>query len=656
MSKIAYQSFCWVIGTTSFRTAKLNLKIEQQLILLDEFYQKVTKHGQWNWHNDLQCKYYDFVKAKGFLTGEAKRKDKDAREKTSGLVNLGLVSSDRVLTPSGKALLKIAQANDFATDNIFNISSDSFIYFKQLLKTSLQVNDKIVRPYIILAKCLTELKYLTYEEFTYFVPLIVDEDSTIAIIDNIKKYRQGLITVEEIIYTRLMAIPNYQLAKKILLSNSINEDLICNIGINRKSKLYDKVYYALYLGLKRIFLDKECDIVDLWTVAKQIKHKTGNLWRKLLFKQTTLTKIKNNGLSCLQADCPFWQCRNEEDLKELFFKYLHVFKAMATLSDYFDLNRRYLNISDTLIFADDKVELDVFPKYYFAQIMDNLTKEAFSPCKVLFNNVKLEEIADCFSINEDIIYQRISDELGVDISNSKQANAFIEDERYKRFNELIDKKFTDKILVELLDCFEQRNDKQIEALVTDEASIPTIFEYILGIIWYKISERKGNILDFMKLSLEANLLPKTHAAGGAADIVYEYEACKAYPKHSLLLEATLADKTNQRRMEMEPVSRHLGDYRIKFANPNDYSLFISTYLDQNVIADFRYRKVIPYTKNGKTIIGMKIISIDTKALKTIIKEQINYSQLYKIFDKYYQKPLEETDWQNNMIREITTRY
>ena len=95
-----------------------------------------------------------------------------------------------------------------------------------------------------------------------------------------------------------------------------------------------------------------------------------------------------------------------------------------------------------------------------------------------------------------------------------------------------------------------------------------------------MSERQGNILDFMQLSLEANLLPKTHAAGGYADIIYEYEACLAYPKHALLLEATLADGTNQRRMEMEPVSRHLGDYRIRFNNPFDYSLFVSTYLDK----------------------------------------------------------------------------
>lgn len=213
------------------------------------------------------------------------------------------------------------------------------------------------------------------------------------------------------------------------------------------------------------------------------------------------------------------------------------------------------------------------------------------------------------------VYAALSKDLGISIKSPEQAATYVNDERYRRFNILIEKKFNDSVLVELLNCFEKCDDKRVEELVTDEAAIPTIFEYILGIIWYKVSERQGNIFDFMKLSLEANLLPKTHAAGGYADIIYEYEACISYPKHSLLLEATLADGSNQRRMEMEPVSRHLGDY----------SLFVSTYLDKNVISDFRYRKIIPYTRDEETITGMKIISMDTDSLKKIIEKELNIS-------------------------------
>ena len=653
---ISYKSFCWVIGTTSFRTAKLNLKIEEQLLLLEEFYKTVSNKSAWNWNNALQEEYYDFMKERGFLYGDARRKDKDAREKTSGLVDIGLITEDRLITEAGRELLKITSSGIFETDNAFNINRDSFVYLKQLLKSSIDVSGKIVRPFIAVAKCLTELEFLSYEEFTYFVPLIRDDESAKQIISDIKLYREGQINLEAIVYKRLMQMDNYKLAQEEFITSDVDENLICLIGMNRKSRNYDKPYYKLYQSIKSIFLEGKSDYELLLNSAKNINQKPGILWRNLIFRTTNIGVIRKNGKTSINNQCPFLNCANEKELKEVFFKYLHVFKAMATLSDYFDLNRRYFNVTDTLIFEDRMVKLDMIPKYYFKEIIDVLYKETFSKDDNLSVDVSLETISRAFKLDMSKVYAALSKDLGITIKSPKQAATYVNDERYRRFNTLIDKKFNDSVLVELLNCFEKRDDKRIEELVTDEAAIPTIFEYILGIIWYKVSERQGNILDFMKLSLEANLLPKTHAAGGYADIIYEYEACTSYPKHSLLLEATLADGSNQRRMEMEPVSRHLGDYRIRFNNPFDYSLFVSTYLDKNVISDFRYRKIIPYTRDEETITGMKIISMNTDSLKKIIENKVKYKYLYEIFDKYHEMPLETVDWYDGMIREATGEY
>ena len=653
---IPYQSFCWVIGTTSFRTAKLNLKIEAQLLLLDEFYNDVIKESSWNWNNELQEKYYDFMKDRAFLTGEAKRKDKDAREKTSGLVDIGLITEDRLITDAGRELLKITSSGDFETNNVFNINRDSFIYLKQLLKTSIDVSGSIVRPFIAVVKCLTELEFLSYDEFTYFVPLIRDDESAKQIISDIKLYREGKILPEEIIHKRLMQMENYKLAQEEFIASHVDENLICLVGMNRKSRNYDKPYYKLYENLKKVFLDGENIYESLLNSAKNINQKPGTLWRSLLFKTTNIGVVRKNGKSSIHKQCPFINCKNETELKEVFFKYLHVFKAMATLSDYFDLNRRYFNITDILIFEDNMIKLDVIPKYYFKEIIDVLYKKTFIKDSNLNVNIELESISEAFKLDISKVYEALSRDLGIVIKNSEQAATYLNDERYRRFNTLVDKKFNDSVLIELLNCFEKRDDKRIEELVTDEATIPTIFEYILGIIWYKVSERQGNILEFMKLSLEANLLPKTHAAGGYADIIYEYEACTFYPRHSLLLEATLADGSNQRRMEMEPVSRHLGDYRIRFNNPFDYSLFVSTYLDRNVISDFRYRKIIPYVRDEKVIKGMKIVSMDTSSLKKIIEKKIKYKYLYEVFNKYHEMPVETEDWHDDMIKEATEEY
>lgn len=204
---------------------------------------------------------------------------------------------------------------------------------------------------------------------------------------------------------------------------------------------------------------------------------------------------------------------------------------------------------------------------------------------------------------------------------------------------MIDTHFRNNTLLTLLDAFDKRNDANINRIVTDNADVPTIFEYVLGIIWYKVSGRRGKILDYLKLSLDANLLPVTHAAGGEADIVWEYPAVPAYPGHSLLLEATLTDKTNQRRMEMEPVSRHLGNHLLRTGNTNSYCVFVTTNLNVNVISDFMNRKNSLYccpTNPDKYVEGMKIIPLSTRDLKEIIRQGIKYEDLYRHFETAYE--------------------
>lgn len=654
MKELKYKSFCWVIGTTSFRTAKLNLKIEQQLRLLNEFHKNINP---WEWTNSTQEKYYDFMKGKEFVSGDAIRKDKDAREKTSGLVDIGLITENRLLTAVGQKLLEITNKEEISKNNIFNIEDDSFIYLKQLLKTSINVDGKFVKPYIVLVYCLEELEYLTYDDFTYFIPLITDKESLNEIIENIRKYRKKELKKEDIIYKKLISMKNYQEAEKVLLANKITEDLICLVGMNRKSKTYDKIFFQLYQLLKAIFIDKSNqNYLKTFEIISKIKGKSSIHWKNLIFKTNRKESVKKEKEKSIDENCPFKISKNEDEFKKLFFKYLHTFKAMATLEDYFDLNRRYLALTETFIFEDSLIKLDIFQKYYFKECISDLIDEAFIENKNLRDDIELSEISDNLKIDLNKVYSNLSRDLNIEITNPDEVDKYIQDERYKRFNELIKNRFSDEVLLNLLEYFEKREDKEIEKLVTDEATIPTIFEYILGIIWYKVSEFEGDILEYMKLSLEANLLPRTHASGGYADIIYEYVGNQKYPRHSLLIEATLSDGSNQRKMEMEPVSRHLGDYRIKSKNSNDYSLFITTLLEQNIITDFRFRKIMPYEKNGEVIEGMKIIPIDTNFLKEIIKNKITYKELYSDFEEHYQKEPDERNWYKNMIEKINKKY
>ena len=181
-----------------------------------------------------------------------------------------------------------------------------------------------------------------------------------------------------------------------------------------------------------------------------------------------------------------------------------------------------MKTADVILFADEKVVLDIVPRHYFAPISDRLLEIAFADSLLLGKNCRAEDIAVFLRPNESLILDGINREFTLTLKSLQDAGEILERQRYIRLNHLIDSKFTNEKILNILSLIAERADDEIQKLVTDNADIPTIFEYVLGILWYKISNRQGKILDYMKLSLDVDLLPKTHAAGGEADIVYEY--------------------------------------------------------------------------------------------------------------------------------------
>lgn len=638
---IPYKSFCWSLGTTSFRTKNFNKTIEEQLALLNEFWAlDENQNADWSGNNELQARYYDFMHDKGFVEGNAGNKPKDAREKTSGLVDIGLIDDKRKLSNAGKALLRISTENNFSSDNQFQIAKDSFIYLKQLLKTYYEIEGQTVRPFMVLLRLLSTFDYLTLDEYTYLLPLCIGAKETTEIVGGIANLRSNRTSIDDIIINRLMNMPNYIVALEYLLENDVTEDLVCEIGLNRKSRQYDKPYFKLYNALFDVFMNGDIDnLPSVYSATKDIK--IGKWWRSYLFDTTSETAIRKFPSAHLK-NTVFDFVTSESEFKKAFFKTVHLFKAKATLSDYLDLNRRYIKTTDIVLFEDDTVKLDIVPQHFFKSVIQQLYSDMFTPSELLHENCNMEDISDCLVVSDDTIIEGINEELGINVTTIDAARAALEDNRYHRLQHLIDTKFTDDKLLSLLDCFEERNDTEIRSMVTDNADVPTIFEYVLGILWYKASERHGKILDYMKLSLDADLLPKTHAAGGEADIVYEYSETESYPEHTLLLEATLADSTNQRRMEMEPVSRHLGRHLIRTGNLNSYCVFATNYLDINVIADFRGRKSMPFYDTqdySKSVNGMKIIPLQTSELKKIVTNGKTYKELYPMFEEAFNSAL-----------------
>ena len=103
MNNIKFKTYSWGYGTTSFRVSELKYKIEKQLILLKELKDKYPKKS---WQ-ELQLLYFEILVENGLAKPTSNNKEKDARQKTSSLKDLGLINENRDLTNIGLKLYKL---------------------------------------------------------------------------------------------------------------------------------------------------------------------------------------------------------------------------------------------------------------------------------------------------------------------------------------------------------------------------------------------------------------------------------------------------------------------------------------------------------------------------------------------------------------------
>ena len=446
LDDIKFQSYCWSLGTTSFRVKDLNFKIEKQLQILDELWNE-SPNEQWTGNNKIQEEYYNKMLSKEFITGEANNKPKDARQKTSGLVQMGVIDDNRHITEIGNKIIAIVESENFKDDNIFNINKDSYLYLKQLLKLQITDNGINVKPFAVLLYFLAELQYLSKDEFTYVLPLATSGEYIDLMLENIKMLRNSQKTIEDIIQNKMENMSNYKAAIQFIKENGINNiEEFAIIDMGRKGTKYVKPMYdffeKLYATSQRTFDEEALNIIVAFIKEQTKKNsKVAKYWKEY-FKYSTrilteeyLEEIKK---------IPLFNFKDKTEYAVEFFKIMHTAKWKATLEDYADLNKRYISLSDVVIFEDDRIELDLFPKYFFLNISKEivnteiLNKDKYE--EFISKDIEFNKIYNCLDINVDDVIIQIQTDYPNKLVNRNSIKTFIEDEKLRRFNELIDNK------------------------------------------------------------------------------------------------------------------------------------------------------------------------------------------------------------------------
>lgn len=76
MPHFTFQSYAWSLGTTSFRMADFHRKVEEQLMILNDFGPIPDNHEvPWGSNPEIQEKYYEFAYERGFFTGDLNADD-----------------------------------------------------------------------------------------------------------------------------------------------------------------------------------------------------------------------------------------------------------------------------------------------------------------------------------------------------------------------------------------------------------------------------------------------------------------------------------------------------------------------------------------------------------------------------------------------------
>lgn len=645
--KIMLEKYAWSIGTTSFRVENLRELIPEQLKLLNELN---GEYLELDWNETKQTLYSELLTKKG-LFEISKTLAKDARVKTSALAELGLTTEKRSVTRVGNNLINFFETESVdESKNIFLISEDSFVYLKQLLKYQTPYSEFKVKPFLVLLYLCSKFEDgLKMEYFTYMLPLCKNKNDVNEVVEWIEN-QKGYI---EFLVKKILVSEKTQQVKEILETyKDLSEDEILALFPHGKGVSYVRPILELYSSFLRY---KELSTTEeKYEVLKNLnfssfKSRSLVQIKEFLFGVSNLTNNlnKENIIKKYESSC---LGNSKNILYDLYVIYT-LSSYLANLIEYQDLHLRYFKLADIFIIDSEKIELDIIPKFYFKKIQESLLDVPILSYELyrekLEKSEKLSEIYEFmdFDINilKDEIIRKYPSLREKDFE--EEIKTLISDEKEQKFKKLIETKFKKENLVKLLKHLNEGNLKKLKEFGFD-TSLPTILEYLIGISWYLISEKEGKIYNIFNLKLDSNLLPIRFASGGQADLIYKYS-----DGHDVLLEATMTQKDNQRKLELEPVPRHLGRYRMD-VNDNAYTIFIAPNLDPNVLVNFRAMKELPYynPSNLNKINGLKIIPLSLENLIYILNSNLHYSKLREDFEKYYQ--LEEKNgyvWFENTI-------
>lgn len=610
-------------------------------------------NGKVDWIQKNQTQYLSLIKK--FDNGIEDR----ARHYTSNLVKLGFTNGERKITPVGEILLNKKTLNKDDLETTLPIDDVNIVYLRQLLKLRIfnDAKEKFYSPFNFAIYLLLKRKRMSENEFCELVQGLnpyYDFENIEHLIDS---YTEGDIVKNETI----------EIPVKINTKSKIIESDFAEFFKNGKSTNTVKIYFDFYNYLFSFSSNKRSSELDklltFYENNKPVINKAFG-YGKGLFATGTGSRPEPIDFVTQNKDI------FNENINNYLYSQFVLSKKLDQIREYSDTTKRIFKATGIISFENGYVELAykelckcIFKKDIIKSKIAGIISEEID---THYNNYELSNdsyYCTIKSLSEILEYtseqiKEIVSCIKKEFNNSDIINIsnIIAQKRKDEFNRFIDRVYPISKIKEILNLFSDRNnDQKIKSLVSQDSTVPTIYEFIVGIAWYYFSGKKIDLLNSYNLTLSANFEPLVHASGGQGDIVIS-ESDKV-----IMLEATLMNSNSQKRGEWEPVLRHSVNLKIEEEmNKTGRSVttfFIADEFDLNTINIWKAVTSVPMqsTMNrDKFTDNVVIMPLKTNELSQFMDKSKEYDiiidKIHKLFEAEKGKP--NINWREEFIKKV----
>lgn len=586
-----------------------------------------------------------------------------ARHYTSNLVKLGFTDSNRNISRVGEALLGRVEIVKDEYERMLPINEINIVYLRQLMKLRIYTKDETAfySPFCMGIFALLKRQRISQAEFAEIVQsqnpyhLIEDLDSYI---DN---YYEGQ-------YLECFEI---NVPGEIAVCDELEEGVFRKNFPNGKTPgsvdKYYEFYHLLYTFNENRTQQNLDMLLDFCESNREVLNKAFGYGKNIFSVRKSDRPSVEDFIDLEDTDlfagninmklyCRFIKSKRTDELREKADTTRRIFKATGIISfdngyvelAYKELCEHIFNIEKMKKRCMGLLENDLSVYY---DCYDEYEGDAYT----FFCDVQsLIEILECTEDELTTTLKAITDEFGG--TTIEEIPAIMRERRKNEFVEFVDSIYPEERVKKLLSLFSDRkNDKTIRNEVNPEATVPTIYEYIVGLAWYYFSEKSINILESFNLTLSADFEPITHAGGGAGDIVIK-ETDKV-----IMLEATLMNANSQKRGEWEPVLRHSVNLKIAEEEAGTgrtvTTFFIADNFDCNTINIWKAISSVPMQSSvdkDKFTSHVIIMPINNRELSALMDKKGEYNEIIKrVRDLFIADETNfDMEWRSRFISEV----